>query len=311
MTDLHTILAEYLQVRRALGYKLERDGALLPDFIEHLQRAGAQQISTELALSWAMKPAGAHPAWWRARLGLVRGFARYLQAIDPGSQVPPADLLPARRPRVTPYLYSQAEIDALIAAAGGLRPALCAATYQTIVGLMSVSGMRIGEVLALDRADVDLCDGVLLVHGKRRVQREVALHDSATTALDRYRQRRDERWPRPATPAFFLSTRGSRLTSGAFHDTFRALVCRAGLEGRGERGRPRPHDLRHSFTVRTLLDWYRAGLDVDARLPLLSTYLGHVDPVSTYWYLQASPELLVLAAERLDQLQAPRAERLR
>lgn len=307
MTDLRQTATDYLRVRRALGYKLQRDGELLPDFIEFLERAGAQQINNELALAWAMRPTRTHPAWWRQRLSIVRGFARYLQTIDPASEVPPADLLRVHRPRITPYLYSQADSDALLTAAGDLRPGLRAVTYRTIIGLMSVTGIRLGEALALDRGDVNLTEGVLLVRGKNGHEREVVLHESTTAALAEYARLRDQHFPRPATPAFF-SPRGTRLSSGTFHDTFRVLVKKAGLEGRSERCRPRPHDFRHTMAVRTLLGWYRSGEDIDAKLPLLSTYLGHRDPASTYWYLQASPELLRLAAERLGTLQADRAE---
>jgi integrase/recombinase XerD len=306
MSDLRQAVTEYLQIRRAVGYKLERDGQLLPDFVEFLHRAGAERVTNELALAWAMQSATAHPAWWRQRLSIVRGFARYLQTIDPTSEVPAAELLRAHRRRMTPYLYSQPDIAALLDAAGELRPPLRAATYGTIIGLMSVSGLRIGEALTLDRSDVDLDGGVLLVHGKGGHEREVVLHETTTAALAEYDRLRDRHYPRPATPAFF-APRDSRLTSGTFHDTFRGLVRQAGLEGRGERCRPRPHDLRHSMAVRTLLGFYRAGEDVDAKLPLLSTYLGHRDPASSYWYLQAAPELLALAAERLERLQADQA----
>jgi integrase len=309
MTDFDHALGEYLAVRRALGYRLERDDKLLPDFIDFLRRADAERITSELALRWAMQPATAQPAWWRSRLTIVRGFARYLHATDPNSEIPPQDLLKARRPRITPYLYSPEEIDALMAAAGELKPVLRAATYQTVIGLMSVTGIRIGEAIALNRVDVDLQDGVVRVHGKRGHEREVALHPTTTTALGDYRDIRDRHWSQPATLAFFLSSRGERLLAGSFHDTFRVIVKHAGLVGRGERCRPRPHDLRHSMAVRTLINWYRAGENVDAKLPLLCTYLGHRDPASTYWYLQASPELLTLAAERLSPLQRSEQER--
>lgn len=303
MSDLRQAAGEYLQLRRAVGYKLERDGQLLPDFIAFLERAGAERITTQLAVAWATGPGTAHPAWWRQRLSTVRGFARYMQTLDPASEIPPAELLRAHRRRITPYLYSPADIMALLEAAGELQPSLRAATYQTIIALMSVSGLRIGETLALDRHDVDLNDGTLLVHGKLGHEREVALHHTTTAALADYARFRDRHQPSPATPAFF-SPRDVRLTSGTFHDTFRGLIRRAGLEGRGDRCYPRPHDLRHSMALNTLLGWYRAGENVDAKLPLLSTYLGHRDPSSSYWYLQAAPELLALAAERLGKLQS-------
>jgi integrase/recombinase XerD len=148
----------------------------------------------------------------------------------------------------------------------------------------------------------DLDDGALHVRAaKQSKQREVPLHESTTKALREYGRLRDRYLPEPATPAFFVSVSGARLAKGTFNHTFARLIRQTGLEGRGERARPRPHNLRHTFAVRTLLDWYRAGVDVDAQLPLLSTFLGHVDPVSTYWYLQASPELFAVACERLER----------
>lgn len=302
MTALRAAVDDYLAIRRGLGFQLERAGQLLPDLVSYLEQAGAEHLTSELALAWATLPTGAHPAWWRQRLGIARGFARHLQTIDPRSEVPP-DLLQAHWPRVTPYLYAPAEVAALMEAARRLAPPLRAATCETVIGLLAVSGLRVGEALALDRADVDLEGGILRVRrAKHGNSREVPLHDSTSRALGDYGRLRDRHCPEPMTAAFFVAGRGLRLTSGTFQATFRTLVHRAGLEGRGERCRPRPHDLRHSFAVTTLLDWYRAGVDVDARLPLLSTYLGHVDPAATYWYLQAAPELLALAGRRLEQV---------
>ncbi len=190
-----------------------------------------------------------------------------------------------------------------MAAARSLPRPLTAATSATVIGLMASTGVRLREALALDRADVDLVDGVLDIracHNHR--QREVMLHPSATAALGHYGRVRDERCPRPATPAFFLTVRGRRLVKTGFWHTFRELIKQAGLEGRSQRVRPRPHDLRHTFAVRTLIGWYRSGEDIDRKMPALSTYLGHVSPESTYWYLQSVPELQALISERLDRI---------
>lgn len=302
MSDLRCALHDYLAIRRQLGFELKTAGRLLEDYVDFMARAGAPTITSELAVAWAKLPMDARPYRWRQRLGIVRGFARYVSTIDAQTEVPSADLLPARRPRVAPYLYSPAEIAALMHAARALGPRLRGATFQTLIGLIASSGLRAGEALGLDRTDVDLNDGALHVRAaKRSKQREVPLHDSTTKALGEYSRLRDRYLPQPATPAFFVSISGARLANAAFNHTFATLIGQTGLEGRGERARPRPHDLRHTFAVRTLLEWYRAGVDVDAQLPLLSTFLGHVDPVSTYWYLQASPELLAVVCERLQQ----------
>jgi integrase/recombinase XerD len=303
MTTLRETLGDYLRIRRRLGFEMPQDGRLLEGFVEFLERAGAQRITTELALMWARTPADAHPHYWRQRLGVARGFARHLATIDPASEVPSKDLLPTTRPRIAPYIYTDAEIAALMAAARELSPRLRAARHETLIGLLAVTGMRPGEALALDRHDVDLRHGAVHVRaGKQKKQREVPLHESTISALREYARQRDARYPTPSTPAFFISARGRRMARGELNQTFTKLIREVGLEGRGARARPRPHDLRHAFAVRTLLDWHEAGEDVDRRMPLLSTYLGHVDPASTDWYLEAIPELLELISRRLEQL---------
>jgi integrase/recombinase XerD len=303
MISLRAALQDYLRIRRRLGFEMPQDGRLLEGFVEFLERAGAERITTELALAWARMPVHAHPHYWRQRLGVARGFARHLATIDPSSEVPSKDLLPATRQRVAPHIYSPPEIAALIDAARGLRPPLRAARHETLIGLLAVTGMRPGEALALDRPDVDLGHGVVHVRaGKQKKQREVPLHDTTISALREYARQRDARCPTPGTPAFFISARGGRLARSELNQTFTKLVREVGLEGRGARGRPRPHDLRHTLAVRTLLEWLQAGEDIDRRMPLLSTYLGHVDPASTYWYLEAVPELLELISRRLEQL---------
>jgi integrase/recombinase XerD len=303
MSSLREALADYLQIRRRLGFEMPQDGRLLEGFVEFLERAGAERITTELALKWARLPVHAHPHTWRQRLGVARGFARYLATIDPASEVPSKDLLPGHRPRIAPYIYTDGEIAALIAAAGKLRPPLRAARHQTLIGLLAVTGMRPGEALGLDRHDVDLRDCAVHVRaGKQKKQREVPLHHSTVSALREYARLRDARFPEPSTPAFFISARGRRMARGELNQTFANLIGEIGLEGRGARARPRPHDLRHAFAVHTLLDWFQAGENIDRRMPLLSTYLGHVDPASTFWYLEAVPELLEHISQRLGQI---------
>jgi integrase/recombinase XerD len=301
MSPLREALRDYLRIRRQLGFELKAQGRLLEGFVDFLERAGAQYITAELALAWARLPAQAHPHYWRQRLGIVRGFARYVATIDPSSEVPAEDLLPATQRRVAPYIYSEAEIAALMEAARGLRPPLHAASIETLIGLMATTGLRLGEALGLDRRDVDLRDRALHVRaGKQQKQREVPLHPTTTEALREYARLRDRRCPIPDTAAFFLSPRGRRLHKATVHRFFPQLIREVGLEGRGQRARPRPHDLRHAYAVRTLLGWHRAGERVERKLPLLATFLGHAHPASSYWYLEAVPELLELIGRRLD-----------
>jgi integrase len=302
VSRLHERVEQYLSIRRSLGFKLEDHGRLLPQFVTYLDQCGAATLTVEAALAWATTPQAVDRFRWRQRLSVVRGFARWLQALDPATQVPPADLLAYRRTRPVPYLFSAADIDALLAAITAvLRHPLRVATHHTLFGLLAATGIREGEAIGLDRGDVDLAAGLLSVREtKFGKSRALPLHPSTVAALRDYATQRDRFCPRPATSSFFISVRGRRLTGRRVRAVFTALVNQAGLAPRGGSRRPRVHDLRHSFTVATLLDWYRDGGDVAARMPLLSAYLGHTRPSSTYWYLQAVPELLSLAAGRLE-----------
>jgi integrase len=303
MSPLHDKLADYLRIRRALGYKLERAEKLLLQYLEYLDALGAEQVTIENAVAWATLPAlGKDAHWWAFRLSVLRGFAKYLHALDDTHQVPPADLLPNRIHRAVPYLYSPEEILALMAATSTLHGELRQATYRTLIGLLSVTGMRVGEAIRLDRHDLDLRHGVLTVRDtKFGKSRELPVHASTVDALGSYLRRRDRLCPEPVTDAALISPAGTRLLYTNVHSTFRELRRRAGLLARSAACRPRIHDVRHTFAVRTMLGWYREGVEVQPLLPLLSTYLGHVHPKSTYWYLTAAPELLGLAAERLER----------
>jgi integrase len=301
MSALRRHLEDYLALRRGLGFKLGRTALHLESFAGCLEQAGAETVTIENALSWATAPGSADPVYWRSRLAAVRPFARYLAPLVPGTEVPPPGLLPGPSSiRAVPYLYSDAEVSALIAAAGAIRTPFRAATYQALIGLLAATGMRVGEAISLDRGDLDAGQGLLAIRdGKFGKSRQLPLHDSALRALAGYAQLRDSRPGRPATPAFFTSVTGTRLIYNNVHFTFHELVKAAGLEPRSAACRPRVHDLRHTFAVKTLTRWYADGGDVAARLPLLSTWLGHASPDGTYWYLTGTPELLALAAARL------------
>ena len=301
-TSLRSALVDYLSLRRALGFRLANADRLLGQFVGYLEQGGIDSVTTEQALTWAMLPAGASAHWWAIRIGVVRGFATFLHGLDSSVEVPPAGLIRAAGPcRATPYLYSEAEIRSLIQAAGALRPGPRAATYQSLISLLAISGIRIGEAIALDDADLDLDRELLVVRNtKFNKHRLVPLHPSATRALTGYRHLRQHAHPRPASPALFLSGAGTRLWHSNINLTFAQLLERVGLTRRSASCRPRIHDLRHSFAVATLLRWYRDGADIPALMPRLSTYLGHSDPQHTFWYLSAAPELMALAGNRLQ-----------
>lgn len=305
MTTLREALARYLEVRRALGTKLREPGVALAGFLDVLEREGATFITTELALRWACKPQGVQPATLARRLTAVRGFAAWVSALDPRTEVPPRGILPARRRRPKPYIYTDVQVGLLMAQAARLRSptGLRALTYTTLIGLLAATGLRPGEALALDVDDVDLQDGILKIRetkfGKTRL---VPVDDTTRLALAGYARRRDRCRPKRRSGAFLVDDHGDRLLSGTACRTFVRVSRAIGLRQPGRRaGRgPRLQDLRHTFATRRLIEWYRAGLNVGLEMPKLSTYLGHVNVCHTYWYIEAVPELLQLATERLS-----------
>jgi integrase/recombinase XerD len=303
MSRLRTALQDYLAIRRALGFQLKLVGWALTRFVAYAEQVGAETVTTDLALAWATQPVNASPVWWKFRLTAVRGFAKHLQTLDPCTEIPPADAVSAPKCRAAAYFYSESEIVRLMEEAANLVPPVRGITYQTLIGLLSVTGMRLGEAIRLQRADVDWEHGVLTIRiSKFGKSRHIPVDPSTLSALQAYDQARDQMCPRPgATTNFFVSIRGTQLLQPNVDRTFHQLAGRAGLRPRSSRCRPRLHDLRHSFAIRTLLGWYRAGLDVQAMLPRLSTYLGHTNPANTYWYLSAEPELLALAGKRLER----------
>jgi integrase/recombinase XerD len=304
MTPLLKAVADYLSLRRRLGYKLRDPGRYLHDFVSFLEGRGATHITTDLTLQWATQPASAQPAHWANRLRAVRLFAQHHRASDPCTEVPPLGLLPFRFRRKVPHIYSVSEIRRLMAATRdlhsktGLRPW----TYSTLLGLLAVTGLRIGEALGLNRDDVDLRQGVLTIRStKFNKTRLVPVHPTTREALRHYARRRDRIYPRAKTPSFFVSEWHTRLEQSCVSRTFYKLSRWVGLRGPTDHHGPRLHDFRHAFAVRAVLQWYREGVDVDPRMPVLSTYLGHGHVSDTYWYLSSVPELLRLAAARLER----------
>jgi len=304
MTSLRKAVENYLTMRRSLGFKLRNTGYNLRHFVSFMEEQRASIITTDLALRWAQQPQDVQPATMATRLSFVRSFARYWSATDPRTEIPPMGLLPHRPKRATPYLYSDEEIQRLLKAARNLPPSsgLRPWTYYTLLGLMAVTGMRIGEVVRLDRADVDLEQGLLTVRlTKFSKSRLIPLHRSTVKELKLYLHRRDQLYPQPSTPRFFLSNQGTPLADDIVRWTFIRLSRQIGLRKVGDSFGPRLHDFRHRFAVTTLLHWYRTGVNVEQRLPVLSTYMGHAHVTDTYWYLSAVPELLALTKDRLEK----------
>ena len=302
MTDLRSTLERYLSMRQGLGYKYQQQARRLADFVSFMETRKATNITTKLAVDWATLPPDRH-ATWALRLTDVRGFARHVANIDPLTEALPAGILPGLK-RAKPYIYSDAEIDALLAAALDLPPTggLRRWTYHCLFGTIAVTGMRISEAMGLQRGDVDLEEGVLTIRqtkfGKSRL---IPLHPTTCAVLRSYAERRDAHLGSRRGPYFFVGERGGRLLHQYVHRVFWRLSYNTGLRRQGDHTGPRVHDFRHRFAIRTLLDWYRDGADVERQLPTLSTYLGHASVRDTYWYLSACPDLMQEAARRLDR----------
>ncbi len=299
-------LRQYLELRHRLGFKLHNASRELRKFVSFAQRQKASFLTTKLALGWATQATGCEPAYWTTRLGMVRHFAEYLSAVDPRTEIPPQGLLPHRYHRKSPYFYGDHQVTQLIQAAQKIPSpkGLRAATYSTLFGLLAVTGLRLGEAIGLDRQDVDLAQGLLKVRQtKFNKSRWVPIHRTTGNRLQQYRRLRDRLYPHPKSPSFLLSERGTRLTGWIVRRWFIRLSHQIGLRQPTDHHGPRIHDLRHRFVIETLRHWYRAGKDIEAHLPELTTYLGHGHVKDTYWYISATPELLQLATERLEQKQ--------
>jgi integrase len=290
-------------MRQGFGYKFQKQARLLANFVSFMEERKATTITTKLAVAWATQPPDRHPSWV-SRLAAVRGFARHVANVDPGTEVPPAWILPRHMKRAKPYIYSDTEVEELLKAAFALPPAngLQRWTYHYFFGLIAVTGLRVSEAMRLERADVDLKEGLLTVReGKFGKSRHVPLHPTTQTALRSYAKRRDAHLGSRCGAHFFVAARGGRLHYSCVHSVFLRLSREIGLRRPGDLSGPRIHDLRHRLAVRTLLGWYRDGTDVEQQLPALSTYLGHTCVRDTYWYLSACPELMEEAARRLDR----------
>ncbi len=303
MSALDGHLDEYLQIRRALGHELADAARLLPRFVDHLDALGVETITVESALAWVTEPeVDAFSSVCMRRMTAVRGFARHMSGIDPATEIPPLGLVSFRPRWRQPFVYSDDDVVALMNEVPRHVPTpLRAATFQTMIGLLAATGMRIGEVIALERRDVDWIDAVITVRSSKfNKSRELPVDASTMSALGDYAARRDPLVPEPVSSMFFVSGKGTPIIYTDFGEKFRAIVRAAGI-GANSTFPPRVHDLRHSFAVNTLVRWYRDGVDVGASLARLSTYLGHRAPGHTYWYLSATPELLGLAAARLEK----------
>jgi integrase len=307
MNTLREALQEYLALRRALGFKMHDAGIVLPRFVAFMEERQVLHITSSLALEWVQQAKTVQPAERARRLGFLRGFARHRSATDPLTEVPSPGLLPYRSTRARPYLYTEQEVRGLLDAAlqlptGWPSTPLRPWVFHCLLGLLSVTGLRISEALDLKLDDVDLDEGVLTIRAaKLGRSRLVPLHPSAVTVLARYLQRRKQYLAPRRSDYVFVSNRGTRLDLGRVHRAFYALSRQTGLRAPGARNGPRLHDFRHRFAVQVLTHWYESGEDPARRLPVLSTYLGHEYVAGTYWYLSNWPGLMAQAMTRLER----------
>ncbi len=307
MKALNQAVQDYFKLRHGLGFKLKCPEIWLRQFITFLKRNRTTRITTKLALQFATQEPGLTAKTYACRLSAVRGFARYRLADDPKTEIAPAGLLPFAQGRAHPYFYSQTEIRKLLKAARN-HPSprrFQARTYYCVLGLLAVTGMRIGEVLNLTPESVNWAERLLTIrnakYGKSRL---IPLHCSTLRALKAYAKCRDRYFAQRSHLSmryFFPTSVGTRLQVSQINRVFVLLSRRLGLRAPGSQRGPRLHDFRHRFAVETLLRWYRRGVPVDQRLPVLSTYLGHVHVTGTYWYLSSTPALMIAAGRRLEQ----------
>ncbi len=302
MSALSEGLDSYVALRRRMGFVVRNETYALEGFVRFCDGLGAEIITTDLVMAWVMAPQGVGRSWLAKRFGLARSFAVYLHGFDANHQIPPARMVTDRYRRRNPYLYNDVEIVALMDAASRLRGELRPVTYRTVIGLLAVTGLRISEAINLNDDTVNLDDGHLTIRNtKFNKSRLVPLQSSTVDALHRYLASRSAAFAdhAPGT-GFFVTDTGRQIHYRQCQATFAQCLELAGMTTEPRR-RPTLHDLRHTFAVNTLIDWYRSeSVDVAAMMPYLSTYLGHVDPKSTYWYLTASPELAAVVAGRLD-----------
>ena len=304
MKPLKYQVEKYIQFRRQLGYKLENAEKILKNFASFSAEHGVSYIKIDVAVSFSKKNPKASPATWSKSLGIIRQFALFLKTIDQRTEVPPLNFIASSNQRPIPYIYTNEQIQHLLKACKklGSRSEILKHTYYTLFGLVSVTGMRISEAISLEQKNVDFSNEIVFINKtKFRKSRINPLHSSTLYELEKYIDYKSKLFPKSESSNLFVSSAGSGLK---YHNVRKAFVqasifagLRSGYKGHG----PRIHDLRHTFAVQTLTEWYKNSTNIDVHLPLLSTYLGHINPVNTYWYLTATPDLLNQAVVRLEK----------
>lgn len=306
MSSLRTLADSYLSTRRALGFKLTAPGKTLDAFVSWMDARGEPTIRRDLATAWVSQFSRRTVS---ERLNHIRQFAEHAAWFDPATEVPLVDGNPYGSHRARPVILTPSQLDALLTAAGRLTPTVRAASWQTLLGLLAVTGLRISEARGLNDTDItqdENSDGgwLRVTDTKFGKSRLVPVHASTLAAIRRFQRLRDRTFPTPRTTAVFVARRGTRIARSTAGQTFQEIRTMAGLSGGPTTPAVRLHDLRHSFATNTLIGHIRAGGDVDQMMPVLSAWLGHVSPESTYWYLSNTPELAAVLAERIQAVGA-------
>lgn len=303
MKTLDSGIEDYLELRRALGFRLKKDADLLSDFSLFLRERGEHRITTSRAMEFAKLSCQASTEWQARRLMAIRNFARYWQAVDSSTEIPPHGVFKRLKQRAKPHIYTDDQIAGLVSAALAVHcgQGIAELSYATIIGLLAVTGLRIGELMGLKSQDIDLTAGRLTIHSSKRCNsRIIPIHDSTIERLQAYAERRFQLFPDSKEEAFFVNKVGKQLTHPVFWRAFIRTSMECGIRSSWQGNGPRIHDFRHTFAVNTLLGWHRSGANIEQQLPVLSAYLGHSCPSHTYWYLSMIPELREIVAERLE-----------
>lgn len=300
-------LETYLMVRSALGYKDSALKLLLRDFVKYVIALHDDgPIRAQVAVNWARTASASCGAAGQAcRLSAARGFLAHLRASIPETEVPAKGLVASARRRL-PYIFSQEQIVKLLyfASTIGPRGSLRPHTYETIIGLMASTGLRIGEAIRLKITDVELNVApprLQIWETKFRKSRTVPLHSTTAQQLDRYAKLRTEMGYAGLSDAFFISEQGKHLDHSSLWSWFRRATQHLNIFPADQRRRPTLHCLRHSFAVQRLTEWCQQEASVQDLTPNLAVYLGHVRPQDSYWYLTATPALLLTAAESFQR----------
>lgn len=303
MNKLNQAVREYLTVRRQLGFSLRNVEVVLNSFVSFLKMKNADHITTQLALEFVTANPKASSSWQAKKLGVIRRFALYLHTFDTRTEIPSTELLPFSYHRRPPYIYTDRDIVNLLGIfqKNMTRGSIAVQTYYTLFGLIAVTGMRTGETLTLKGNSVDLKEGIITIYeSKCRKSRKLPIHRSTIEALKHYCRCRNKYLGNKTSEYFFVNDHGSKLDAIHVRTSFKKACIKAGI-GKEAKFCPRITDLRHYYSIKTLVNCYKNKINPETVIPILSMYLGHENPKYTYWYLTATEELMALVGKCVEE----------